>query len=143
MSHIATLKVNVNLTNKKYLTAAIKDIQKILNNELNVVENGIMRRAIYIKTFENADQCDYIIRPQGHENLTLGLKYNPQTKKYDILIDKWAWDVHNKNYEKFINKLNDFYLLEETKEKLEEQGYNVDWNYDEIEEEINLIAEQW
>ena len=140
MSHISKIKINIELKNKDQILNAVKNMNQIFPN-LKVKINEKIKRALSRTRLEEAEEVDILLDfGDGYE---IGLKQN--FDKYNIVTDEWYWEENNnkKLLDKYISKIQDFYLLENLKLNAEQEGYTVNWKYNEKKEEIEFEMEKW
>ena len=140
MSHISKIKINIELKNKDQILNAVKNMNQIFPN-LKVKINEKIKRALSRTRLEEAEEVDILLDfGDGYE---IGLKQN--FDKYNIVTDEWYWEENNnkKLLDKYISKIQDFYLLENLKLNAEQEGYTVNWEYNEKKEEIEFEMEKW
>lgn len=140
MSHISKLNVKTELKNEEILKKALNDLKTVFTN-LEIKKKEYILRALSMDNLEKSEIVDYLV--DIGNGFQIGLKNDEGI--YDIVVDKWYWEVHNKEdlLNKFTNKIQDFYLLEELKQNAEEEGYTVNWVYNREKEEIELEMEKW
>ena len=140
MSHISKIKAQVSLKNKEFVKNALKDLEKVFQN-LEIKENVKIKRAISRNSLEPSENVDFLVDlGNGYE---IGLRKND--KEYEVLADEWYWEINKKEnlLNKYIAKIQDFYLLEELKHNAEEEGYTVNWEYNTTNDEIEFEMEKW
>ena len=142
MSHISKLSVKTKLQDREILKNALQNLAQ--STGVNIQENTKIQRAINKYELEEAEVVDYLVNfGNGFE---IGLKKQGNEfvpNEFVLIADEWYWNAHGKNLKKELSKIEDFYLFEEIKTKAEEEGYTVDWTYNNKEEEIEFEMSKW